>query len=94
LVLIVCRSIASSRKRKLRELFAVATDQDGIPNFDFSDPDAPTTTPAEEKFLNDCDILRYVPLPSSIMLVLLRHDHVASSLGILIQSIPSAGVGD
>ncbi|KAH6627606.1 hypothetical protein F5144DRAFT_278672 [Chaetomium tenue] len=51
------RSIAFSRKRKLRELFAVATD-DGIPNHDPNDPDAPTATPAEQKFLNEFDILQ------------------------------------
>ena len=52
-----------SRKRKLRELFAVATDEDGIPNYDPSDPDAPTATPAEQKFLNDFNILQYVLCP-------------------------------
>jgi hypothetical protein len=62
-VLTACSSIVSSRKRKLRELFAVATIEDGIPNFDFSDPDAPSTTPDEETFLNESDILRYVSRP-------------------------------
>ena len=47
-----------SRKRKLRELFAVATDEDAIPNHDFSNPDAPPTTPAEAKFLIEYDILQ------------------------------------
>jgi chromatin modification-related protein VID21 len=62
-VLTTCSSIASSRKRKLRELFAIAAaDRDGIPNFDLSDPDAPPTAPAEEKFLNEADILQYVTL--------------------------------
>lgn len=51
-----------SRKRKLRELFAVATEEDGIPNHDFSNPDAPPITPAEAKFLIDTDILQYVLL--------------------------------
>jgi len=51
-----CSSILTSRKRKLRELFAVATDEDGFPSFDFSDPDAPPITPLEQKFLNECDI--------------------------------------
>ncbi|KAM7192782.1 chromatin modification-related protein eaf-1 [Naviculisporaceae sp. PSN 640] len=49
-------SIVTSRKRKLRELYAVATAEDGIPNFDFSDPDAPPPTEAEGKFLLECDI--------------------------------------
>lgn len=47
-----------SRKRKLRELFAVATEVDGIPNYDFTDPDAPSTTRSEAKFLEDSDILQ------------------------------------
>ncbi|KAK4217388.1 chromatin modification-related protein eaf-1 [Rhypophila decipiens] len=51
-------SILTSRKRKLRELFAVAADQDGIPNFDFSDPDAQPKAEAEAKFLFECDILQ------------------------------------
>lgn len=58
-MLTILRSIVSSRKRKLRELFAVATDENGIPNHDFSNPDAPPTTPAEAKFLIECDILQY-----------------------------------
>ncbi|KAB5558132.1 hypothetical protein GE09DRAFT_1058198 [Coniochaeta sp. 2T2.1] len=53
-----CSAIVTSRKRKLRELFAVATEVDGIPNFDFADPDAPPTTQAEAKFLWDSDILQ------------------------------------
>jgi chromatin modification-related protein VID21 len=59
-ILTACSSIVTSRKRKLRELFAVATDEDGIPNLDFSDPDAQPTTAAEAKFLFDADILQYV----------------------------------
>jgi chromatin modification-related protein VID21 len=58
LVLTIRSSIVQSRKRKLRELFAVATDEDAIPNHDFSNPDAPPTTPAEAKFLIECDILQ------------------------------------
>ena len=50
-------SILTSRKRKLRELFAVATGEDGFPSFDFSDADAPPLTPFEQKFLNECDLL-------------------------------------
>ncbi|KAK0646101.1 hypothetical protein B0T16DRAFT_153476 [Cercophora newfieldiana] len=49
-------SILTSRKRKLRELFAIATDEDGIPSFDFSNIDGPPATAAEQKFLNDCDL--------------------------------------
>jgi chromatin modification-related protein VID21 len=57
-VLTFCSAIVTSRKRKLRELFAVATEVDGVPNLDFSDPDAPATTQAEAKFLFDSDILQ------------------------------------
>jgi len=59
-MLTVCSSIVQTRKRKLRELYAVATDENALPNHDFSDPDAPPTRPDEAKFLNDCDILKYV----------------------------------
>ncbi|KAJ9151730.1 chromatin modification-like protein vid21 [Pleurostoma richardsiae] len=51
-------AIVTSRKRKLRELFAVATEVNGIPDHDFSNPDAPPTNPAEAKFLFECDILQ------------------------------------
>jgi chromatin modification-related protein VID21 len=61
-MLTICSAIVTSRKRKLRELFAVATAVDGIPNFDFGDPDAPPATQAEAKFLFDSDILQYVSL--------------------------------
>lgn len=60
MVLIISSSIVTSRKRKLRELFAVATSTDGIPNLDLRDPDAPPTAPAELKFLFESDILQYV----------------------------------
>lgn len=67
-----------SRKRKLRELYAVATEQDGLPNHDFSDPDAPPTTPAEAKFLIGCDILQYVPpILLTAFSFCLRRDFVA-----------------
>ena len=56
-------SIVQSRKRKLRELFLVATGDDGIPTLDFSDPDALPTTTAEAGFLFECDILQYVCTP-------------------------------
>lgn len=59
-VLTMRSAIVTSRKRKLRELFAVASVVDGVPNYNFKDPDAPPTTPAESQFLIDCDILQYV----------------------------------
>lgn len=60
MVLTPLSAIVLSRKRKLRELFVVATEADGLPNVDLSNPDAPPTTPAEIRFLQECDILQYV----------------------------------
>ncbi|KAM0436092.1 hypothetical protein ACHAPT_002984 [Fusarium lateritium] len=51
-----CSSIVTSRKRKLRELFAVATQSEGLPHPVLTNPDAPTTTPAEWQFLQANDI--------------------------------------
>ncbi|EOO02802.1 putative myb and hsa domain protein [Phaeoacremonium minimum UCRPA7] len=45
-------------QRKLRELYHVATEPNGLPNFDFTNPDAPPTTPGENQFLVDSDILQ------------------------------------
>lgn len=59
-VLTSSSSIVRLRKRKLRELYALATEEDGILNLDFANPDAPPTTAAEEKFLAEADILQYV----------------------------------
>lgn len=53
-------SIVTSRKRKLRELFAVATQSEGLPLPVLTNPDAPTTTTAEWKFLQANDIIQYV----------------------------------
>jgi len=50
----------SSRKRKLRELFAVATDENVFPTIDPNDATAPSTITAEKKFLINCDISMYV----------------------------------
>ncbi|KAF5528744.1 chromatin modification VID21, partial [Fusarium phyllophilum] len=52
-----CSSIVTSRKRKLRELFAVATQSEGLPHPVLTNPDAPTTTPAEWQFLQANDII-------------------------------------
>ncbi|KAK6207444.1 MYB and HSA domain-containing protein [Colletotrichum tabaci] len=49
-------SIVTSRKRKLRQLFAVATESDAFPTNDFANPDAPPTSAAELQFLQTCDI--------------------------------------
>jgi chromatin modification-related protein VID21 len=53
-------AIVASRKRKLRELFAVATHAEGLPHDGFSKPDAPPSTQAELDFLQGNDILQYV----------------------------------
>ncbi|KAH7182761.1 uncharacterized protein B0J16DRAFT_153161 [Fusarium flagelliforme] len=53
-----CSSIVTSRKRKLRELFAVATQSEGLPHPVLTNLDAPTTTPAEWQFLQANDIIQ------------------------------------
>lgn len=54
----ICGSIRQSRKRKLKELYRVATVLNGIPNFAPGQLDAPTTDDAEAKFLDANDILK------------------------------------
>ncbi|RYP68337.1 hypothetical protein DL771_006723 [Monosporascus sp. 5C6A] len=49
-------SIARSRKRKLRELYAVATTFEGIPKCSFADPDVPITSAGELQFLEASNI--------------------------------------
>ncbi|RYP26042.1 hypothetical protein DL768_011852 [Monosporascus sp. mg162] len=49
-------SIARSRKRKLRELYAVATTFEGIPKCSFADPDVPITSTGELQFLEASDL--------------------------------------
>ncbi|CAK7266755.1 RNA polymerase II transcription elongation factor SpEAF [Sporothrix epigloea] len=51
-------SIVRSRKRKLRELYAVATDTEGALQSTNFDVDAPPSTTGETKFLLDTDILQ------------------------------------
>ena len=58
-----CSGIVGSRKRKLRELFAVCDNEAPIPKVDLSNPDAPPTTIAEGKFFEVTDILLYVTSP-------------------------------
>lgn len=53
-------AIVTSRKRKLRELFAVATQVEALPSHAFANPDAPAATQAEWQFLQANDILQYV----------------------------------
>lgn len=59
--LTVLSAIVTSRKRKLRELFAVASQVHTLPDDGFANPDAPAATPAEWQFLQASDILQYVP---------------------------------
>ncbi|KND92133.1 Chromatin modification-like protein EAF1 [Tolypocladium ophioglossoides CBS 100239] len=53
-----CSAIVTSRKRKLRELFAVATQVNTLPDDGFANPDAPAATAAEWQFLQANDILQ------------------------------------
>ncbi|RYP06893.1 hypothetical protein DL765_009316 [Monosporascus sp. GIB2] len=53
-------SIARSRKRKLRELYAVATTFEGIPTCSFADPDVPITSTGELQFLEASNLPQYV----------------------------------
>jgi chromatin modification-related protein VID21 len=58
-----CSGIVASRKRKLREFFAVCDNDGPIPQLDLSNVDAPPTNAAEAHFLEVTDILQYVALP-------------------------------
>ncbi|KAI1004037.1 Chromatin modification-related protein [Podosphaera aphanis] len=51
--------IVKSRKRKLREIFAVCESESLIPQLDVSNPDAPPINPAEAHFLEVTDILQH-----------------------------------
>jgi hypothetical protein len=64
-----CSSIVQSRKRKLRELYSIATGDDAFPSLDFSNLDAPPTAAAEQKFLHECDILQYVAQNFNIIFI-------------------------
>lgn len=57
MVLIFRSSIVTARKRKLRELYAVATESDGIPSYDTTSLDAKPPNAAETQFLFQTDIL-------------------------------------
>lgn len=59
-VLTPCSAIVRSRKRKIRELFAVATVEDGIPSVSLVNLDAPPTNAAESKYLDASDLSKYV----------------------------------
>ena len=59
MVLIIDSGIVTSRKRKLREFFAVCDNENPIPQIDLKNIDAPPSTPAERHFLEVSDILQY-----------------------------------
>lgn len=68
-------AIVTSRKRKLRELFAVATHVDPLPQDISANPDAPSATAAEWQFLQLNDILQYVfPTPAPIFFFIFTRD--------------------
>ncbi|KAL5317875.1 hypothetical protein ACEPPN_014975 [Leptodophora sp. 'Broadleaf-Isolate-01'] len=50
--------IVTSRKRKLREFFAVCDHEGPLPQTSLTNPDAPPTSAAEERFLEVTDILQ------------------------------------
>jgi hypothetical protein len=52
--------IVTSRKRKLREFFAVCDNEGPLPQITLLNVDAPPTSAAEKQFLDDSDILLYV----------------------------------
>jgi chromatin modification-related protein VID21 len=52
--------IVTSRKRKLREFFAVCDNDGPLPQIKYENPDAPPTSAAEARFLEVCDVLQYV----------------------------------
>jgi hypothetical protein len=55
-----CSGIVTSRKRKLREFFAVCDNEGPIPQIKYQHPDAPASSIAENRFLEVTDILKYV----------------------------------
>lgn len=50
----------TSRKRKLRQLYAVCIDQEPLPTLSYDSIDAPPTNVEEQRFLDASDILKYV----------------------------------
>jgi hypothetical protein len=60
IILINCSGIVTSRKRKLRELFAVSDNELQLPTLSFKNPDLPPTSTAEAHFLEVTNILQCV----------------------------------
>lgn len=59
-VLTSCSSIRASKRRKLREVYCVATQRDALPLLDPPASDAEHPTSEEWRFLNDNAVLKYV----------------------------------
>jgi hypothetical protein len=55
-----CSSIRASKKRKLREVYCVATQQDELPLLDPTASEVENPTSEEGRFLNDNAVLKYV----------------------------------
>ena len=72
MVLIIGSGIVTSRKRKLREFFAVCDNDGPIPQINLSNVNAPPTNAAEAYFLEVTDILQYVALSIYGVLKFLR----------------------
>lgn len=58
-ILTACSSIRASKKRKLREVYCVATQRDALPLLDPPANDAEPSTQEERRFLNDNAVLKY-----------------------------------
>ncbi|CAG9944704.1 unnamed protein product [Clonostachys rosea f. rosea IK726] len=89
-------AIVTSRKRKLRELFAVATQPAGFPHDAFTKPDAPAPTQAESDFLQANEIsqgkkLNEQTIPSRQQLSLdgLRKSFAILGYGPTVAALPS-----
>lgn len=80
-------AIVTSRKRKLRELFAVATQTQPLPQQAYALSDAPAATTAEWQFLQTNDILQYVSPIKSSFLALFGDCFAASGEFLLFHSV-------
>ncbi|KAL6851125.1 RNA polymerase II transcription elongation factor SpEAF [Amphichorda felina] len=81
-------AIVASRKRKLREVFAVATHADSQSHDAFANPDAPPSTPAEGHFLQANEIFQGKKLNEQTI-----PPHQPVSLNTLHRSIAILGYG-
>ncbi|VUC37948.1 unnamed protein product [Clonostachys rosea] len=89
-------AIVTSRKRKLRELFAVATQPAGFPHDAFTKPDAPAPTQAESDFLQANEILQgkklneqTIPSRQQLSLDVLRKSFAILGYGPTVAPLPS-----